>query len=91
MSRPKLKLIRGDLSNPDVDQALDAFYAYVLPLMPEEEKLFQKAHQLLIANLIADYAIRNPYLGNFKDEVEEALLPLIKKAMALVSNSIIPE
>lgn len=28
MPRPKLKLIRGDLSNPDVDLALDAFYAY---------------------------------------------------------------
>lgn len=78
MPRPKLKLIRGDLSNPDVDQALDAFYGYGLPLMPEDEKLFHKAHQLLIANLIADYAIRNPDLGLFNDEVAEALLPLIK-------------
>jgi hypothetical protein len=91
MPRPKLKLIRGDLSNPDVDQALDAFYVYVLPLMPEDEKLFHKAHELLLASLIADYVIRNPDLGIFKDEVEVALRLLLKLAMALIPHTIIPD
>jgi hypothetical protein len=44
-----------------------------------------------LASLIADYAIRNPGLGIFKDEVEEALRPLLKLAMALISHTVIPE
>lgn len=91
MPRPKLKLIRGDLSNPDVDQALAVFFSQVLPLLPDDDQLSSKAHELLLASLIADYAIRNPDLGIFKDEAEEALRPLLKLAMALIPHTIIPE
>lgn len=78
MPRLKLKLIRGNLSNPDVDHALDAFYTHVLPYISKKNMVIRSAHELLIASLIADYAIQNPDLGVFKDEVEEALLPLIQ-------------
>lgn len=91
MPRAKLKLIRGELSNPDVDQALAVFYSQVLPLLPDDDQLFSKPHELLLASLIADYVIRNPDFGIFKDEVEESLWPLLKLAMALIPHTIIPE
>jgi len=92
MKDQRLKLIQGGLSSEIVDFAMDAYYSYVVPeLLNPDDSYSRDARELFIAKLIAEYALAYNDLGNFKDEVEESLQCLIKKAILLIPDTVIPE